>query len=87
MSDTSQNAARNGTQPSKEQHKFSSDDNKTSSSQRVHNFMRTVHEGGDPITTLSFRVPVSPQQAIAAHRARAQRNIDESMAKFHGQRP
>ncbi|RYP40003.1 hypothetical protein DL767_001937 [Monosporascus sp. MG133] len=74
------------TQPAKQQHKFSSDDIKTSSSQRVHDFMRTVNEGGDPITALSFRAPVSSQQAIAAHRARAQRNIDESIAKFRGQR-
>ncbi|RYP71765.1 hypothetical protein DL771_004577 [Monosporascus sp. 5C6A] len=87
MSDTSQNATCNGTQPAKEQHKFSSDDNKTSSSQRVHNFMSTINEGGDPITALSFLAPVSSQQAIAAHRARAQHNIDESMTKFRGQRP
>ncbi|RYP48256.1 hypothetical protein DL768_005809 [Monosporascus sp. mg162] len=87
MSDTSQNAVCNGTQPAKEQHKFSSDDNKTSSSQRVHNSMRTDEEGGLPITALSFIAPVSSQQAIAAHRARAQRNIDGSMIKFGGQRP
>ncbi|RYP76952.1 hypothetical protein DL770_007126 [Monosporascus sp. CRB-9-2] len=86
MSDTSQNAACKGTQPAKEQHKFSSDDNKTSSSQRVHNFLRTVKEDGAPIIALSFLAPISSQEAIAAHPARVQRNIDEIMAKFRGQK-
>ncbi|RYP69449.1 hypothetical protein DL771_006101 [Monosporascus sp. 5C6A] len=86
MSGTSQNAAYNGAQQPKEQHTYSSGDIGTLSTQRVHDFMSTTNEGGDPITALPFRAFSSQQQTVAAHRARAQRNIDETMAKFSGQK-
>ncbi|RYP93168.1 hypothetical protein DL770_000742 [Monosporascus sp. CRB-9-2] len=86
MSDTSQNATYNGTQQPKGQHTYSSGDIRSSCAQGVHEFMRTTDEGGDPITALPFRAASSQQQTIAAHQARAQRNIDESMAKFSGQK-
>ncbi|RYP69049.1 hypothetical protein DL770_008327 [Monosporascus sp. CRB-9-2] len=86
MSGTSQNAAYNGTQQAKGQHKYSSGDVGTSSIQRVHEFMCMTNEGGDPITALPFRAALSSKQTITARQARAQRNIAESMAKFCGQK-
>lgn len=51
--------------------------------QRVYNFMGTVNQGGDPITALALRAPFpSQQQAIEAHQVRAQRSIDDSMARL-----
>ncbi|RYP09710.1 hypothetical protein DL764_001136 [Monosporascus ibericus] len=101
MSGSSQNAACNGhlkpsgrptdtisrsAQQAKGQHKYSSGDVGTSAIQRVHEFMRTTNEGGDPITALPFRAAASPQQTITASQARAQRKIAENMAKFSGQK-
>ncbi|RYP10415.1 hypothetical protein DL765_008111 [Monosporascus sp. GIB2] len=86
MSDTSKNPTYNGTQQPKEPHTYSIGDVGSSSTQRVHEFLRVTNDGGDPITALPFRAASSPQQTVAAHQARAQRNIDESMAKLSGQK-